>query len=302
MDTFSPQVQCLPGILTSAGALIKTALVRGVRVSVKDNQPGGSHHSVGTQADEASQAFILSRLRSTFPRARFVAEEECQGADLITNDNLARIREPGTVYVVDSLDGTAGAYRNRFDWSVVLNWMEDGIHRGGAIFAPDVRGGFLLVGEKGKGVLLRDRQRRRYQSAQVMERPRKKSTVLFGVDVLKRQYLLSFQHTVAKEVETAVVAGSCGLGVAMVAAGRAEAIVQPHQWPWDWASVTLIEAAGGTVQYYHYRDGALVPLAAPDLASYNRTDRTKEGGLGFIAGAPELVGWLWQELQQTWGR
>ena len=306
MSKFSREIEYLYLDVIQAGFKVEDTIAHGVNAKVKDDMPGGSHHSIGTEADDISQAYLLEELRHEFPGALFLAEEECQGPDLILNDNLAMIKELGTVFIIDSVDGTASAYRSRFDWSVVGNWIQDGQHIGGAIFAPSVRGGFLIVGEKGKGAWLQEEVGASYdilfQPASVTERPVKKSTVLYGVDVLKRPQFQKFQHNVAKAVETAVIAGSCGLGVAMVAAGRAEAIVQPHQWPWDWASVAIIEAASGRVQYYHYRDGTPVPLAEPDLPSYNRSDRAKQGGLGFIAGAPELVGWLWQELQENWNK
>lgn len=303
-SNFSRELEHLHPIITQAGFIVQDAIADGVKAKVKEDVPGGSHHSIGTEADDESQAYLLEELRRDFPGALFLAEEECQGPDLILNDNLVRIKEPGTVFILDSVDGTAGAYRERWDWSVVANWMQDGEHRGGAIFAPDVREGFLIVGEKGKGAWLQEGNeatyRNPFQPVSVVERPQRQSTVLYGVDVLKRPQFQNFQHKVANIVETAVMAGSCGLGVATVAAGRAEAIVQPHQWPWDWASTAIIEAAGGKVQFYHYRDGVLVPLAEPDLPSYNRSDRKKQGGLGFIAGAPELVDWLWQQLQKNW--
>ncbi|MBI5728688.1 MAG: hypothetical protein HY983_00375 [Candidatus Magasanikbacteria bacterium] len=297
---FSWKLQQLAIAVTVAGGLVKDAMARGVKVTVKEGQPGGSHHSIGTEADEESQTFLLDQLRSRFPGAYFIAEEECKGPDLIKNDNLALVKGPGEVLIVDAVDGTAGAYRGRWDWSVVLNRVENGEHQGGAICAPDVRGGFLVLGAKGDGVFLRDGvPGSGFQPVRVVERPRQKSTVLFGVDVLKRPQFMRFGNRVANAVETVVTAGSCGLGVALVAAGRAEAIVQPHQWPWDWASAEIIRAAGGTVQYYHYRNGTIAALAEPDLASYHRSNRTTEGGLGFIAGAPELVDWLFERLKAT---
>lgn len=131
----------------------------------------------------------------------------------------------------------------------------------------------------------------------------RKSTVLLGVDVHKRSQFMRFANVVANAVETAITAGSCALGVATVVAGKAEAIVQPHQWPWDWATAaTLVPVAGGKVIWYHYRSGQLVQLAEPDLPAYSRTNRTDRGGLGFIAGCPDIVDWLWQRLQENWMR
>ncbi len=301
MKGLSWEMQALYEIVQRASALVQEILNRGVVATVKDAVPGGSHHSVVTEADNRSQEFLLTELRWKFPGVLFLAEEECEGPDIIQNSNLGRIKKPGDVFIIDALDGTAGAYRRRWDWSVCVNLMEDGFHRGGAIFAPDVRGGFSIVGEKGIGAFVRDGDEI-IGSVTVSERPRDKSTVLYGVDILRRPQFMKFSNVIANAVQTAVVAGSCALGVATVAAGRAEAIVQSHQWPWDWASATIIEAAGGKVQYYHYRNGHPIPLSEPDLASYNRENRTDQGGLGFIAGAPELVDWLFSQLQENWGR
>jgi len=90
--------------------------------------------------------------------------------------------------------------------------------------------------------------------------------------------------------------GSCALGLAAVAAGRADALVQPAQRPYDWfAGYPLVEEAGGKVQFYHYRDGAIVALDKPDLPSYmNRLETA------FIAGRPDMVDWLFELLVREW--
>lgn len=284
-----------------AGKIASEALRAGVSTVVKDGQPGGSHHSIGTEADDLSQSHMLKNLREKFPEAKFLAEENCVGDDIITDETVALVKK-GMVFVLDALDGTAGAYRHRWDWSVCGNLMQDGEHVGGVVFAPDVRGGLVVVGDHSAGVLLREREETTHHPAKISERDDiKKSTVLFGVDVQKRPQFMQFANVVANAVETAVTAGSCALGVATVAAGKAEAIVQPHQWPWDWATApSLIIPAGGKVLFYHYRSGQPILLSEPDLPAYSRTNRTDRGGLGFIAGNPAVVDWLWQQLVNNW--
>jgi hypothetical protein len=57
------------------------------------------------------------------------------------------------------------------------------------------------------------------------------------------------------------------------------------------------------VLYYQYRDGGPpVWVAEPDLASYSRTNRRDRGGLGFIAGGADIVGWLFEQLQANWAK
>lgn len=295
-------IHILTTAVIEAGRIASDALRAGVSATVKNNVLlGGSHHSIGTEADELSQSFLLKMLREQFPEAKFLAEEDCVGDDIITDENIALVKK-GTVFVLDALDGTAGAYRHRWDWSVCGNLMQDGEHVGGVVFAPDVRGGLVVVGDRSAGVLLRDGGEATFHRIGISKRDDiKKSTVLFGVDVQKRAEFTEFACVVANAVETAVTAGSCALGVATVAAGKAEAIVQPHQWPWDWATApSLIIPAGGKVQFYHYRNGQPVPLSEPDLPAYSRTNRTDRGGLGFIAGNPAVVDWLWQQLKNNW--
>lgn len=298
---YTKMVTALAMAVVEAAEIARSALLKGVSSIVKDDVPGGSHHSISTEADDLSQNLLLERLRRQFPEAKFLTEESCDGADIIT-DETSELLKQGVVFVLDALDGTAGAYRHRWDWSVCGNVMLDGKHIGGAVFAPDVRGGMEIISEDSAGVFLRENGKTDYRRVSVSKRADiKRSTVLFGVDVQKRPQFMQFANKVANSVETAVTAGSCALGVATVASGKAEAIVQPHQWPWDWSMApAMIVPAGGKIKFYHYRHGNLVSLLKPDLAAYSRTNRTDKGGLGFIAGQPDVVDWLWKQLTDNW--
>ena len=299
---FSQVIIDLVDTVADAAKIVRRTLRKGVHSNIKEFVPGGSHHSISTEADQLSQEYLLGRLRRQYPNSLFLAEEDCTGDDLIVDDSRHLIWVPDRqVFILDSLDGTAGAYRHRWDWSVCGNLFRGGQPVGGTIFAPDARNGLEVVGENEVGVFLREGRMRSYRQVSISEREIRKSTVLFGVDVLKRRQYLTFTNNVANCVETAVVAGSCALGVATVACGKAEAIVQPHQWPWDWSTAaTLIPVAGGKVIWYHYRSGRLVRLEVPDVSAFSRTNRTDFGGLGFIAGSPDLVDWLWEQLQENW--
>src|SRR3989344_3967160 len=93
MQNLPRNIGAFSRIVTEGGNLVKDMLARGVKATVKENQPGGSHHSIGTEADEQNQTFMLSMFRLEFPGARFLAEEECEGRDLIQNNNLALVKE-----------------------------------------------------------------------------------------------------------------------------------------------------------------------------------------------------------------
>lgn len=296
----SPSMKKMYLSAVEAAEIVRRTLNSGITAKTKEGEPGGSHHAIGTEADVRSQEFLFRVLREQFPGTLFLGEEGCEDADAITDDNVKLVNDTEKmVCVVDPLDGTAGAYRQRWDWSVSLNLKQGGIFTGGVVIAPDVRNGLSVVGDNGR-IFCKENESL-FEASGLQPRTMNKSTVLYGVDILKRRQFSKFANVVANTVETAVIAGSCALGVATVAIGKAEAIIQPHQWPWDWATAaTLIPAAGGKVIWYHYRKGQLVRLSEPDLPAYSRTNRTVQGGLGFIAGCPDITEWLWTELQQHW--
>jgi fructose-1,6-bisphosphatase/inositol monophosphatase family enzyme len=90
----------------------------------------------------------------------------------------------------------------------------------------------------------------------------------------------------ADRARTVNVTGSCALGLGLVAAGRVDLLVQPPQWPWDWAAGTLlVEEAGGMVQFYEY-DQSGSRFVNELVPAHFSPDRR---ALGLVAGDPGLV-------------
>ncbi|MEK7539902.1 MAG: hypothetical protein AAB558_01510 [Patescibacteria group bacterium] len=111
-------------------------LDEGVRGKVKTDT-GASHHSVSTPVDDAGQAVILGWARKNWPGVQFVAEESAEGADIIQDATVEELfHQDQLVCVVDALDGTASAYRNRWDWSVCAHLLNGGRYLGGCIMIP----------------------------------------------------------------------------------------------------------------------------------------------------------------------
>lgn len=120
------------------------------------------------------------------------------------------------------------------------------------------------------------------------------------MDLPRRVQFSHFLMEAANAAQTCAMGGSCALGVAAVVAGRAEALIQTQQWPWDWVSAFMIKEAGGKVLWFHYRRDTLVQLKEPDRLSYSRHNRGKHGGLGFIGGNQQVVDRLWSMLRESW--
>ena len=174
--------------------------------------------------------------------------------------------------------------------------MERGLHVGGVISAPEVLGGFTAVGERGKGVFIRERGEGLRPVIRITGRPFRESVVFLGLDMHFLPQFSDFNRRAASEVQT-TSSTTCALGLAYLAAGRIDAFGQPAQAPWDWAAgYPLIEEAGGIFQFYHYREGAVAPLSGPDIHSYDPVKRNA----AFIAGQADLVRRLFALLQETW--
>lgn len=270
-------------------------------VNLKSGDEGERAVQLVTRGDKWAQSRICLSLLGKFPEARFIIEEKMEGfqVDTIQRDNLSLVHEADLVFIVDPIDGTNQFYPGLWEWSVSIGVMVKGKHIGGVIFAPAVLGGALIVGERGRGVFLAEKGG--FEVGRVfITSPEKEKKVLYtGAGLAFLPNYNGFTNAAARELPVFKSVGSCALGLAFVAAGRINAMIQPAQRPYDWgAGYPLVEEAGGEFRFYHYRDGNIVLLDGPDFLSYD------PGGLrtAFMAGDPKMVDWLFELLLQNWGK
>ena len=81
------------GIVREAGALVRS--LRHPQVYTKEG-----HANFVTEADIASQKFLLEKLGELLPEAHFFAEEQAQNK-----------LEPGLNWIIDTIDGTTNFMR-----------------------------------------------------------------------------------------------------------------------------------------------------------------------------------------------
>lgn len=297
---FSREVQSAAEIAWEVGNKIERLGRNPEKLTTKIKFDSGYGHSAAsTSADVLSQKLILRGLREKFPKAHILTEEkpgrEDHRSDVI---NLSRLGEimTGLTFGVDPIDGTSEFKNGLWECALSIGVMQDGIHTGGAIYIPYIRGGVLLWGERGKGVFLSEAGARPRQ-VRVSSRRIKEAVVYLGCDFHWLEGFSVFEKTFAKRVNRTKSIGSCVTGLAFVAAGRVDALVQPVQKPWDWfAGYPLVEEAGGKFQFYRYPEGKIEPLPKPDLACY-RPDRPNAA---FIAGPAAIVDFLFETLQNTY--
>lgn len=242
-----------------------------------------------TEADIAGQQLAIATLSNRFKYAKFIAEEEGNVSPGNFNNELD--------FSVDIIDGTTPFRRALFMWCSAIGIGRKGNHVGGVVFAPEVRGGLTIAGERGKGVFLWEHGSQKPLRVSVGKR-QERPLIWLGQDVLRTQTYGKFVSALPKSLKPRGTAESGALGLALVAAGRIDAIVQSPQMPWDWCGgFPMILESGGAFQCFHVESGHIVPVEKPTAKDYS----TEEQVLGFVAGEPSIVEELFAILQENVG-
>lgn len=185
-----------------------------------------------TEADQASEALILERLRSHFPTHSVVAEESGgtqNGSEFC--------------WYVDPLDGTTNFAHGFPAFAVSLGLARAGALVCGVIYDPLHRE--LFEAERGSGAFLNGRRIRVSGVTRLHD-----SLAATGFPSRKRHLNVNihFYYQVAMISHGVRRAGSASLDLAYVAAGRLDAFWEFGLNPWDMAAgVLLVEEAGGKV-------------------------------------------------------
>lgn len=256
------------------------------------------HHAIVLDADVKSQNLIISKMGTEFPQALFLVEEDDENSDprIIKEETLELASKADLLICADPLDGTTERALGSFGWSISIGTFERGSLIGGAIYAPLVLGGLLVVSQRNMGICAWEGGVERKQ-IKASDKPMiKKGAILIGQDLIFLEQFRKFNYELARTAQMVNTASSCALGLAQVALGQKTAMIQPHQGPWDYmAGIQMVLEAGGAVTFYHYRSGKLEFLMFPDPPSFNPKIRN----LGFIAGSPRAVEEIMELLQKT---
>jgi len=251
------------------------------------------HHSIVTNADHDSQKAILEIIHSNDPDSLFMTEEhvpELLHGRMMVKNTLDRLKDSG-VYIIDELDGTSSRRIGHYEWSISVGYVKNLVNLSAAIYAPDVYGGALFYASKGRGGFIRTGIKTGKTidtKMQVQKNSLEDSYLIFGVDCNLPRYPIhnKLMHMLAEKARTTNSNGSCALPLGLVAAGRADALIQPPQSPWDYAAgKLLVEEAGGKVIFYEIQDGKIIPIERLEPRHYNPEIKA----VGFVAANPSLA-------------
>lgn len=232
-------------IAREAGALIARYYERRVVAERK------GEYDLVTEADRASEALVVERLRAHYPSHTIVAEE---GGGI---DSASDYR-----WYVDPLDGTTNFAHGYPAFAVSLGLERAGEPIAGVVYDP-VRDE-LFAAERGGGAYLNSRRIHVSATRRVSE-----SLLATGFPNIQRgsSYNIHFYHQLGMATHGVRRSGSAALDLAYVACGRLDGFWEFGLQPWDMAGGRLIVAeAGGR---YSDMDGRPHNLRSPHLTADN---------------------------------
>lgn len=217
------------------------------------------HANFVTEADMASQKFLIERLTSLLPQAHFFAEEQ-------EDNQLA----PGWNWIIDPIDGTTNFIRDYKASSISVGLVKDGEGMLGLVLDPYRQE--LFSGIRGQGAFCNG------EPIHTADVPVENALVAFGTAPYYQE-LKEATFSMAKEVCVHCGdlrrSGSAALDLCHVAMGRMDGFFELRLSPWDYAgsSVILQEA------------GALIGTAPGREFSYQQPQ-------AILAGAPKVYALL----------
>jgi myo-inositol-1(or 4)-monophosphatase len=242
------------GIARQAGALLRGFYAKGVATEYKGDV------DLVTEADRASEALIVEKLKAAFPAHGVYGEEGTRSA-----------MESEYRWYVDPLDGTTNFAHGFPAFCVIL-----GLERRAAGLAPDADGEIvagviydplrdeMFSAERGKGAWLNGKRISVSKTKTLQE-----SLTATGFPSKKRHDSpnIHFYQEVTLRSHGVRRAGSAGLDLAYVACGRLDGFWEFNLNPWDTsAGVLLVEEAGGSVTHF---DGGKFTLDSREVLATN---------------------------------
>jgi len=215
----------------------KIALAAG-EILITELEAGTTIHHKGdidlvTDADRASEAYIVKELQGTFPHHGILGEE---GARIESSCDY--------LWVIDPIDGTTNFAHGFPYFAVCLGLVKKEEAVLGVVYNPVTKECF--VAERGSGAFLNGKK------IAVSEQTTLQESLLttgfpYDIATTKQDNMKSFE-TATKASQGVRCLGSAALDLCHVAAGRLEGFWERSLHPWDIAAGSLIVTeAGGRV-------------------------------------------------------
>ena len=234
------------------------------------------HFDIVTEADLASERFILSELRAAFPNHGIISEETNQ-----------RFSDAEWVWIVDPLDGTTNFSHGLPIYGVNIALAQNAYPLLGVTYEPANNRTYWAV--RGQGAWRREGNAETPLHVSEINEPR--SAVLATGFQYSRTDAGRVRHAEFAILDNLTQSvrrlGAASMTMVWVAAGHLEAYWETGLKPWDFApGWVLVEEAGGLLTQY---DGTPAHLASTTLIIGNGQPAIRETIERTIAGVASQV-------------
>ncbi len=243
-------IKFMKDLASEAGAIVASYFQGCFTVQSKDEAPNGI--DIVTDADKASEHFIMDQIRKSFP-----------AHDILTEETKTEITGSKFLWVVDPLDGTVNFSHSYPHFGISIGFMEDNIIKAGVVFDPmrqemfwAYRSGGAFLNEAAISVTQTDNLYRCIVGTG------------FPYDKAKSPInnIKEFCQVIPK-VQGVRRSGSAALDLAWVACGRLDGFWELKLKPWDFMAGTILahEAGGKATDRY----GSSIELWSPSIVATN---------------------------------
>jgi myo-inositol-1(or 4)-monophosphatase len=234
-----------------AGAILADRLGRALQVSNKGDI------DLVTESDLASEALIIERIKSHYPRHAILAEESgaTEGADVDSGNSEWK-------WIIDPLDGTTNYAHGYPCFCVSIALEHDGAIEVAVIYDP--MRNEMFAAERGQGATL---NARRIRVSTVEDLNSAMLCTGFPYNVRERPDFARDFANFTMESQAVRRDGSAAIDLAYVACGRFDGFWEDGLKPWDVAAgVLLIEEAGGRITDFN---GRKLDIYSPKVLASN---------------------------------
>lgn len=221
-------------LASDAGAIVMSYFQGQFDIESKDSAPNGI--DIVTDADKASERFIMDQIRKSFP-----------SHDILTEETTIESTGSNFLWIVDPLDGTVNFAHSYPHFCVSIGLMEENVIKAGVVFDP-IRQEMFWASSRGtflnghRVYVTRNDNMFRCVLGTGFPYDKARSTV---------NNLKEFNEVIPR-VQGIRRSGSAAIDLAWVACGRLDGFWELKLKPWDFtAGILLIEQAGGRVTDRH---------------------------------------------------
>ena len=218
-------------IAKEAGEIVMSYQKKTLKIEEK-SRPG----DLVTEADKKVEAFLIQKIKKTFPFHEFLGEETGSSKDKVRGGEKNEFR-----WIIDPIDGTKNFIRGIPFFAVSIGLEYRGKRIVGVVYNPAQKD--LFAAEKGKGASQNNKKIHVSKAKTVQE-----SLFATGFHPAYKHTKLEIFKEIINNSQGIRRFGSAALDLCYVANGTFDGFWEFGLYPWDIAAAILIvEEAGGRV-------------------------------------------------------